>query len=85
MYKKSVPHMVLIYYETPHSIPLILDNYINKIHSAKERKDLMPIYSFNGEELLHAQNTKLGRLLPAAIKQTKGWDGINVQRRTTIL
>ncbi|MCW8954684.1 MAG: transglutaminase-like cysteine peptidase [Sulfurimonas sp.] len=46
-------HMVLSYFKTPDSIPLILDNINFKIFSADQRKDLTPIYNFNGESLYH--------------------------------
>lgn len=41
-------HMVLSYYETPQSMPLVLDNLIGEIKPASEREDLVPVYSFNG-------------------------------------
>jgi predicted transglutaminase-like cysteine proteinase len=41
-------HMVLTYFPTPDAIPLVLDNLIGKIVSADRRKDLEPVYSFNG-------------------------------------
>jgi predicted transglutaminase-like cysteine proteinase len=44
-------HMVLGYYATPDSIPLILDNLINTIESADKRTDLRPVFSFNSEGL----------------------------------
>jgi len=44
-------HMVLAYYETPASIPLILDNIDGVIKPANKRNDLIPIYSFNGTQL----------------------------------
>jgi len=44
-------HMVLAYYETPGSIPLILDNLDGQIKLATKRKDLVPVYSFNGSQL----------------------------------
>ncbi len=44
-------HMVLAYYETPSSEPLILDNINPVIKRASTRKDLLPIYSFNGKNL----------------------------------
>jgi predicted transglutaminase-like cysteine proteinase len=44
-------HMVLAYYTTPDSIPLILDNIDGVIRPANTRKDLIPIYSFNGSQL----------------------------------
>ncbi|MDM3872662.1 transglutaminase-like cysteine peptidase [Porticoccus sp. W117] len=44
-------HMVLAYYPTPSSQPLILDNLNRRIKPASERTDLIPVYSFNAESL----------------------------------
>lgn len=44
-------HMVLTYYETPDAEPLVLDNLNKQVLGAESRKDLMPIYSFNGTGL----------------------------------
>ncbi|PID77231.1 MAG: sulfate adenylyltransferase [Deltaproteobacteria bacterium] len=41
-------HMVVTYFEHPGSIPLVLDNLVPQVLSAEKRKDLLPIYSFNG-------------------------------------
>jgi len=40
-------HMVLSYFETPSSVPLILDNTNYKIFPADQRKDLTPVYNLN--------------------------------------
>lgn len=40
-------HMVLSYYETPNSEPLILDNLRKIIFPASKRDDLIPVYNFN--------------------------------------
>lgn len=40
-------HMVLAYYPTPESDPLILDNLITEIRPAQRRPDLAPVFSFN--------------------------------------
>lgn len=42
-------HMVLAYYPTPDAEPLILDNLVTSIRPASRRKDLSPVFSFNGE------------------------------------
>jgi predicted transglutaminase-like cysteine proteinase len=55
-------HMVLAYYPTPQSIPLILDNINGKILTADKRKDLLPIYSFNGESLWLSKAKGQGKL-----------------------
>ncbi|HUE91232.1 cysteine protease LapG [Pseudomonas sp.] len=44
-------HMVLTYYASPSAEPLILDNLINQIKPASQRKDLLPVYAFNAEGL----------------------------------
>ena len=44
-------HMVLTYFSTPRAIPLVLDNLIPAIKPALIRKDLLPVYSFNGSGL----------------------------------
>lgn len=44
-------HMVVAYYPTPSSVPVILDNLKGEILPATQRKDLLPIYSFNGSKL----------------------------------
>ena len=41
-------HMVLTYFRKPRSEPLILDNNNHRIFPAHKRKDLIPIYNFNG-------------------------------------
>lgn len=47
-------HMVLAYYPAPEAEPLILDNLDGSIRRASERPDLVPVYSFNDEDLLVA-------------------------------
>lgn len=42
-------HMVLAYYETPVSEPLILDNLVGDIYPASQRTDLTPVYGFNSQ------------------------------------
>lgn len=56
-------HMVLAYYETPKSVPLVLDNINKRILPATQRRDLIPIYSFNGDGLWHAKSQGQGRRL----------------------
>ena len=55
-------HMVLTYYSTPSSIPLVLDNLINDIRPATQRRDLTPVYAFNGQGLWLAKARSLGRV-----------------------
>ena len=57
-----VAHMILSYYETPTSEPLILDNLIPDIRTASRRIDLFPVFSFNSEGLwTGTSNTPLGK------------------------
>jgi predicted transglutaminase-like cysteine proteinase len=44
-------HMVLAYFPTPDSEPLVLDNIRKIIQPASSRNDLLPVYSFNGSGL----------------------------------
>lgn len=67
------PHMVLAYYETPTSIPLVLDNINRKILPANKRRDLSPIYSFNGNGLWAAKAMGTGRKLRGS-GPMKMWD-----------
>ena len=54
-------HMVLTYYASPDAEPLVLDNLINQIKPASQRKDLLPVYAFNAEGLyLPGSNSKKG-------------------------
>lgn len=62
-------HMVLSYYETPKSIPLVLDNIIGNIKIATQRKDLVPVYSFNGDSLYLAKQEGLGQVVPGGNKK----------------
>lgn len=49
--KLNQAHMVLTYYRTPGSDPLVLDNLVTEILSSSRRDDLQPVYSFNAEGL----------------------------------
>jgi predicted transglutaminase-like cysteine proteinase len=49
-------HMVLAYYSTPSSVPVILDNINKRIKSATDRSDLQPVYSFNVDDLWLARS-----------------------------
>ena len=44
-------HMVLTWADKPGDIPLVMDNLIAEIKPANQRKDLLPVYSFNAESL----------------------------------
>ena len=69
----NVAHMVLSYFETPSSVPLVLDNYNPRILEASKRRDLLPVYSFNANSLfLSNASAGLGKSLPTdKIKNSK--------------
>ena len=47
--KKKVSYMVLTYYKTKKSIPIILDSINYKALPASKRQDIVPIYSFSAK------------------------------------
>ncbi|MFW5443685.1 MAG: transglutaminase-like cysteine peptidase [Methylococcaceae bacterium] len=59
--KLNQAHMVLTYFSTPRALPLVLDNLIPEIKSAAKRKDLLPVYSFNGSGLWLAKSRGNGK------------------------
>jgi predicted transglutaminase-like cysteine proteinase len=56
----GVAHMVLTYYSNPTAQPLVLDNLIDEIKPASQRRDLLPVYAFNAEGLFVAGSNKKG-------------------------
>ncbi len=56
-------HMVLTYAATPGAVPLVLDNLREDILPASQRRDLLPVYSFNGEGLWLAKERGRGKLV----------------------
>jgi len=45
------PHMVLLYRANPGAHPLVLDNLNSEVTAARDRTDLVPVYSFNASGL----------------------------------
>jgi len=72
-------HMVLAYYETPDSEPLILDNLTDKIQLASHRDDLLPVYSFNGENLWMAKEHGQGRKIAGGSRRINLWRDLKVR------
>ncbi len=68
-------HMVLAYYETPSSMPVILDNIDGMIKPANKRKDLLPVYSFNGTQLWLNKEKGKG-VLAGNSKRLKRWSSL---------
>lgn len=54
----SVAHMVLSYYATPQSEPLILDSLNPEIMPSSSRKDLTPVFTFNDKGLWVGNSSK---------------------------
>lgn len=79
-------HMVLGYYATPDSEPLILDNLIGDIREGGRRPDLIPVFSFNSAGLWAAgastssgdPTARLSRW--RAVLERMREDGINLPR-----
>lgn len=74
-------HMVLTYYSTPRAEPLVLDNYNYKILPASARDDLVPIYSFSGDELFNAKQAQIGKMVPASARQQRPWDELVITQQ----
>ena len=70
-------HMVLAYYPEPNAIPLILDNINPRILPANKRRDLLPVYSFNGEGLWLAKAQGRGSKLGSS--KHKLWDDLTAR------
>lgn len=81
--RENMAHMVLSYFETPKSIPLILDNYDHRMLPASKRRDLLPVYSFNAKSLfLTNSSAGLGRSLPTDKIKNSKWKKLleNIKR-----
>jgi len=71
--KYNQAHMVLSYYETPKSVPLVLDNLNFKVLSASHRNDLAFVYSFNAKELYLNRQKGLGKIVPGGRDKNRKW------------
>lgn len=69
-------HMVLAYYDKPTSVPVILDNLDRQIKPAIQRNDLLPIYSFNAENLWLAKEKGRGELVGGSSRLSL-WTDLN--------
>jgi predicted transglutaminase-like cysteine proteinase len=77
----AASHMVLTYFETPRSEPLVLDNYNLKIFPASQRTDLIPIYNFNGESLYRANSGGNSGQKVDNDKAHKKWDELKLNMK----
>ena len=71
-------HMVLAYYARPNAVPLILDNLTDRIQPATERRDLKPVYSFNGQGMWLTESKGLGARLGNS-NQLDRWTDLRVR------
>jgi len=63
---RSQAHMVLAWYATPGSIPLILDNANAQILPASQRRDLRPVFSFTSDALWIAGSRQNDNINPSS-------------------
>lgn len=66
-------HVVLTYYSSQESIPLVLDNLIGDIRPASQRPDLIPVYAFNGSGLWIAKERGEGKKVPGGSANIGFW------------
>ena len=73
----NLAHMVLAYYPSPNAEPLILDNIERTILPASKRKDLLPVYSFNGDGIWMAKTRKKLSSGKTMNKNLPSWGKLN--------
>ncbi|MGS2718295.1 transglutaminase-like cysteine peptidase [Eionea flava] len=81
----NLAHMVLAYYPTPQSEPLILDNINRSILPASRRTDLLPVYGFNGEGIWLAKSTKRMASGNNIAKSLPSWGRLNKRMQRELL
>jgi len=78
--KFNQAHMVLTYIVTKRAEPLVLDNINKKILKGSKRKDLKPVYSFNGEGMWLAGSKKTGKKVGSS-SRIRLWTDLNKRMR----
>lgn len=73
-------HMVLAYYSKPSAEPILLDNINPRIKRASTRRDLLPIYSFNGKNLW-LMKSKQGQLAGKSSRLSL-WNDLRARERS---
>jgi predicted transglutaminase-like cysteine proteinase len=77
-------HMVLAYFPTADSEPLVLDNINKSIQPASNRNDLLPVYSFNGSGLwLAKEQTGRGQSVGGS-DRIGHWRDLQARLRTAL-
>jgi predicted transglutaminase-like cysteine proteinase len=69
--KLNQAHMVLAYYPRPDAEPLVLDNLEDTVRGASQRPDLIPVYSFNDEEVWVELKGRIG-----SPRQIRNWSAL---------
>lgn len=69
--KLNQAHMVLAYYSSPSADPLVLDNLEDTVRPASQRSDLVPVYSFNDEEVWVEARGRVG-----SPRQIRNWSAL---------
>lgn len=69
--KLGQAHMVLAYCSSPGAEPLILDNLENEVLPASERSDLVPVYSFNDDDVILVRDARKSSAL-----QIRAWSDL---------
>lgn len=64
-------HMVLAYYPRPDAEPLVLDNLVPDVRPASQRPDLVPVYSFNDDEVWIEARGRSG-----SPRQIRNWNAV---------
>lgn len=78
--KLKQAHMVVTYYPTDDAVPLVLDNLVRSIFPANLRKDLTPVYSFNGSDVWNSKDRGRGKRLGSS-SSLNAWT--QLQKRMT--
>ncbi|MBJ7538470.1 transglutaminase-like cysteine peptidase [Marinomonas transparens] len=74
--KLNQHHMVLAYYHKPTSVPVLLDNLDKELKPAIKRRDLLPIYSFNANNLWLSKEQGRGVLVGGSSRLSL-WTDLN--------
>ena len=69
--KLDQPHMILAYYAHPAAEPLVLDNLEQTVRPASQRTDLVPVYSFNDDDVWIETRGRAG-----SPKQLRNWSSL---------
>lgn len=76
-------HMVLTYFSSPRAVPLVLDNLKAQISPASQRKDLLPVYSFNGTGLWIAKSRGSGKQVGSSDRLSL-WQDLKARMQRTV-